>query len=161
MKLSKSGFKDRQTSVKLYAQQSWLISLITGAFLHIGCPPFLSLSVRAQLKSPPTTMWSSANGSRCCCSLLKKSTCWVWSFGAYMFTKRMRTWFKRISAMMYLPSLSAITFSILQSNFGFIKIITPLLFVEPWLKSAFPPHSASQVMALSLELYVSWRNEKW
>lgn len=74
-----------------------------------------------------------------------------------MFTKTMRIWFKQISSMTYLPSLSAITFSILQSNFGFIKIITPVLFVESLLKSAFPPHSASQVV----RIYVSWRNEKW
>ena len=51
---------------------------------------------------------------------------------------------------MYLPSLSAITFSILQSSFGFFKIITPLLFVEPWLKNAFPPQSTDRAWLWSM-----------
>ena len=55
----------------------------------------------------------------------------------------------------YLPLLSVMHFSTLQSSFGLMSIITPLLFVEPWLKKILPPHSADQVSALGLELCVS------
>ena len=44
---------------------------------------------------------------------------------------------------------------ILQSSFGFISIITPLVFDVPWLKKALLPHSADQVSTVSLELWIS------
>ena len=58
------------------------------------------------------------------------------------------------------PPLSKIHFSTLQSSFGFMRIITPLLFVVPWLKKTLPPHSANHASALSFELCDSWRNVK-
>ena len=64
------------------------------------------------------------------------------------------------SKIINLPLLSKIHFSTLQSSFGFMSIITPLLFVVPWLKRTLPPHSADHASALSFELCVSWRNVK-
>ena len=58
------------------------------------------------------------------------------------------------SKIINLPLSSKIHFCTLQSSFGFMSIITPLLFVVPWLKRTLPPHSADH------ELCVSWRNVK-
>ena len=68
-----------------------------------------------------------------------------------MLTKIKRESSTDTSRMIYLPFLSGIHFSILQSSFGFISIITPLLFDVQWLKKALPPHSADQVSAVSLD----------
>ena len=64
------------------------------------------------------------------------------------------------SKIISLPLLSEIHFSTLQSSFGLMSIITPLLFVVPWQKKTLPPHSADNTSALSFELCVSWRNVK-
>ena len=72
-----------------------------------------------------------------------------------MLTKIKRESSTDTSRMIYLPFLSEIHFSILHSSFGFISIITPLLFDVPWLKKALPPHSADQVSTVSLVLWVS------
>ena len=68
---------------------------------------------------------------------------------------------KATSKIINLPLLSKIhSVSTLQSSFGFMSIITPLLFVVPWLKKTLPPHSADHASALSFELCVSWRTVK-
>ena len=64
------------------------------------------------------------------------------------------------SKIINLPVLSKIHFSTLESGFGFMRIISPWLFVVPWLKKTLPPHSADHASALSFELWVSWRNVK-
>ena len=60
VKRSVSGLRQRHMLDKLYRLIKWSISLITRDFFRTEFPPFLSFSVKAQLKSPATMIFSCA-----------------------------------------------------------------------------------------------------
>ena len=64
---------------------------------------------------------------------------------------------KIASVTMNLPFLSAMILSMVTGSLGLNSVITPRLWVEPWLAKIWPPHSLSQNLIVCVEEYVSWR----
>ena len=90
---------------------------------------------------------------------------WVWrhqngmsNAASWLVTSQTAVPYYYVSLQMYLLFLSDMIFSMVTLSFGLKRIITPRLWLEPWLSIILPPHSACHALLFWAEEYVSCKN---